>query len=174
MLGEALSSRAAVKPKAAPRRPLATKRYRKLKVIRIAVRNVRLGSSPSSCKQVHSLRNLPLCMQQTTATALSAMWTFLSGRPWLPLADSLHLKFEPHLHRLGFPKTPHVMIGSAIGFVHGSCAVQTDEALCMTHQLCKSGSSRHSDIKDLVLIAEQYTLQMASQMSSFAHSANPA
>lgn len=51
MLGDALRSKAAVKPKAAPSRPLATKRYRKLNVIRIAVRTVRLGSSPSSCMQ---------------------------------------------------------------------------------------------------------------------------
>ena len=49
MLGEALSSKAAVRPKAAPSRPLATKRYRKLKVIAMEVRTVRLGSSPSSC-----------------------------------------------------------------------------------------------------------------------------
>ena len=49
MFGDALSSRAAVRPKAAPSRPLATNRYRKLNVIRIAVRTVRLGSSPSSC-----------------------------------------------------------------------------------------------------------------------------
>lgn len=51
MLGEALRSRAAVKPKAEPSRPLATNRYRKLKVISTAVRTVRLGSSPSSCTQ---------------------------------------------------------------------------------------------------------------------------
>lgn len=51
MLGEALSSSAAVKPKAAPRSPLATNRYRKLKVMRTAVRTVKLGSSPSSCMQ---------------------------------------------------------------------------------------------------------------------------
>ncbi len=48
MLGEALSSSAAVRPKAAPSRPLATKRYRKLKVITKVLRTVKLGSSPSS------------------------------------------------------------------------------------------------------------------------------
>ena len=43
-----MSSRAAVRPKAAPSRPLATKRYRKLKVMTMVVRTVRLGVSPSS------------------------------------------------------------------------------------------------------------------------------
>ena len=45
-----MSSSAAVRPKAAPSKPLATKRYRKLKVIAIEVFTVRLGSSPSSCE----------------------------------------------------------------------------------------------------------------------------
>lgn len=49
MLGEAFSSSAAVRPKAAPSRPLAIKRYRKLKVIEMELRTVKLGSSPSSC-----------------------------------------------------------------------------------------------------------------------------
>ena len=51
MLGEALSSKAAVSPKAAPNSPLATNRYRKLKVIRMQVRTVKLGVSPSSCME---------------------------------------------------------------------------------------------------------------------------
>ncbi len=50
MLGEALSSSAAVRPNAAPSKPLATKRYRKLKVIAIELFTVRLGLSPSSCE----------------------------------------------------------------------------------------------------------------------------
>ena len=63
MLGDALRSRAAVKPKAAPSRPLATKRYRKLKVIRTAVRTVRLGSSPSSCTQAVACSEIIVMIQ---------------------------------------------------------------------------------------------------------------
>ncbi len=45
-----MSSSAAVRPNAAPSRPLATKRYRKLKVMAIELLTVRLGLSPSSCE----------------------------------------------------------------------------------------------------------------------------
>jgi hypothetical protein len=49
MLGEAFSSSAATRPNADPSTPLATKRYRKLKVIEMVLQTVKLGSSPSSC-----------------------------------------------------------------------------------------------------------------------------
>ncbi len=69
MLGEAFSSSAAVSPNAAPGRPLATKRYMKLKVIEPVLHTVKLGSSPSSCAPclvTCDHRSLPIGVYQST------------------------------------------------------------------------------------------------------------